>query len=317
MGTLKDEIEQWRSTVSQLREGMEEVHACADRLSECPTYELDWQFSTLLEMCEECLSQVEHLREELEEIQSRWGVGTIGNQKFLASIISSTTKLANTAVNDAPIQDAMAQTEIFLTTALKSGVPVWLALELANIPGDSWILYENPNATERLTDLTQNPASDYYQKKPSKQLQGDQGELVLLKMLLDSDDIENLHSGLQIKPIFYFQNGKDYCKPDFYLTSHRLICDAKAYKPSSISSIKTASKKYVNYLLENGGGEVRFYVPRDTYIKCQHQLNRLQSQENGVSVTIHPMTIDYEHILWKKELIYTYLKSLLKIQVTP
>ncbi|PSB25279.1 hypothetical protein C7B69_12570 [filamentous cyanobacterium Phorm 46] len=86
------------------------------------------------------------------------------------------------------------------------------------------------------------------------------------------------------------------------------------YKPSSINGIKTAAKKYVNYLQENGGGEVKFYVPRDTYAKSQHKLNRLQSQENGVNVTIHPMTIDYEHILWKKELIYTYLKSLLKFK---
>jgi hypothetical protein len=35
-----------------------------------------------------------------------------------------------------------------------------------------------------------------------------------------------------------------------------------------------------------------------------------------VNVTIHPMTIDYESILWKRELVYTYLKSLLKVQIT-
>jgi len=313
MGTLRDEIEQWRSKVAQLLEAMEEVNACTDRLSECYISELDWQCSILLEMCEECFSQVERLREELEEIQNRWGFGKIRNQSFLASIIHPTIKLANTAINDLSIQDAIAQTHNIFTTAIQSGIPIWLGLELANIPGDSWILYDNPNPTERLTDLTQNPASDYYQKKPSTQLQGDQGELVLLKMLLDSDDIENLQSSLQIKPTLYFQNGQ-YCKPDFSLTSERLICDAKAYKPSSINGIKKASEKYVNYLQENGGGEVKFYVPRDTYAKCQHQINRLQSQENGVSVTIHPMTIDYEHILWKKELIYTYLKSLLKFK---
>jgi hypothetical protein len=226
--------------------------------------------------------------------------------------IFSYAELANTTINDLSIQDAIAKSEIFLTTAIASGVPTWLALEIANLPGDSWMLYENPNATERLTDLTQNPASDYYQQKPDEKLKGDQGEVALLKMLLDSDNIENLQSSLQIKPKFYFQNRKGYCQPDFYLTSHRVICDAKAYKPSSINGIKKASEKYVNYLQENGGGEVKFYVPRDTYAKSQHKLNRLQSQENGVNVTIHPMTIDYEHILWKKELIYTYLKSLLK-----
>ena len=77
MGTLRDDIEQWRSKVAQLLEAMEEVRACADRLSECYASELDWQFSTLLEICEECFSQVERLREELEEIQSWWGFGTV------------------------------------------------------------------------------------------------------------------------------------------------------------------------------------------------------------------------------------------------
>jgi uncharacterized protein YfkK (UPF0435 family) len=77
MGTLRDEIEQWRSKVAQLLEAMEEVNVYADRLSECYISELDWQCSILLEMCEERLSQVERLREELEEIQNRWGFGTV------------------------------------------------------------------------------------------------------------------------------------------------------------------------------------------------------------------------------------------------
>lgn len=77
MGTLRDDIEQWWSKVAQLLEAIEEVRACAERLSECPASELGWQFSRLLEMCEERLSQVERLREELEEIQNRWGFGTV------------------------------------------------------------------------------------------------------------------------------------------------------------------------------------------------------------------------------------------------
>ena len=309
---INEECDVLQSMLNQVLDSLAEVQTRAKYLPDCDIYELKREISDILEICCEEMSRMKLTQNQIELIQEMIGV-----QSFLPSISSPTTKLANTAVNDTSIQDAMAQTEIFLTTTLKSGVPVWLALELANLPGDSWMLYENPNATERLTDLTQNPASDYYQKKPNTQLQGDQGELALLKMLLDSDETENLLSSLQIKPKLNLENGKDYCKPDFYLTSHRLICDAKAYKPSSLNSIKAAAKKYVNYLQENGGGEVKFYVPRDTYAKCQHQINRLQSQENGVNVTIHPMTIDYEHILWEKELIYTYLKSLLKVQVTP
>lgn len=309
---INQECDVLQSMLSQVIDSLAEAQSRAKYLQDRDIYQLKREISDILEICCEEMSRMKLTQNQIELIQEMIGV-----QSFLPSISSPTTKLANTAVNDTSIQDAIAKSEIFLTTAIASGVPTWLALELANLPGDSWMLYENPNATERLTDLTQNPASDYYQKKPNTQLQGDGGELVLLKMLLDSDDIENVLSSLQIKPKLNFKNGKDYCKPDFYLTSHRLICDAKAYKSSSINGIKTAAKKYVNYLQENGGGEVKFYVPRDTYAKCQHQINRLQSQESGVNVTIHPMTIDYEHILWKKELIYTYLKSLLKIQVTP
>ncbi|WP_445248366.1 hypothetical protein [Microcoleus sp. OTE_8_concoct_300] len=308
---IKQECDVLQSMLSQVLDSLAEAQSRAKYLHDCGVYELRREILEILEICFEGMSRLKKSQNQIELIQAM-----IGNQSFSPSIISPKNQLANTAVNDAVFQNAMAQTENYLTTAIASGVPVWLALELANIPGDSWILYENSNAAERLTDLTQNPASDYYQKKPSKQLQGDQGELVLLKMLLDSDDIENVQSSLQIKPTFYFKNGKDYCKPDFYLKSQRVICDAKAYKPSSLNSIKKAANKYVNYLQENGGGEVRFYVPRDTYVKSQDKLNRLQYQESGVNVTIHPMTIDYESILWKRELVYTYLKSLLKVQIT-
>ena len=307
---INEECDVLQSMLSQVIDSLAEVQSRAKYLPDCDIYELKREISDILEICCEEMLRLKNSQKQIELIQTMIGV-----QSFLPSIIYPTISLANTTVNDTSIQDAIAKSEIFLTTAIASGVPPWLALELANLPGDSWMLYENPNATERLTDLTQNPASDYYQQKPDTQLQGDQGEVALLKMLLDSDDTENLLSSLRIKPKLHFQNGKDYpCKPDFYLTSHRLICDAKAYKPSSINGIKAAAKKYVKYLQENGGGEVRFYVPRDTYAKCQHKLNRLQSQENGVNVTIHPMTIDYEHILWRKELIYTYLKSLLKFK---
>lgn len=303
---INEECDVLQSMLSQVLNSLAEVQSRAKYLPDYGIYKLRREISDILEICCEEMSRLKNSQKQIELIQAMIGV-----QSFLPSIIHPTIKLANTAINDLSIQDAIAQTNNIFTTAIQSGIPIWLGLELANLPGDAWILYDNPNAPERLTDLTQNPASNYYQKKPNTQLQGDQGELALLKMLLDSDNIENIQSSLQIKPKFYFQNGKDYCKPDFYLTSHRVICDAKAYKVSSLNSIKKASKKYVNYLQENGGGEVRFYIPKDTYVKCKDGLKRLESQENGVSVTIYPMTIDYERILWKKELIYTYLRSLL------
>jgi hypothetical protein len=49
MGTFTDDIEQWRSQVTQLLEAMEEIRSCTDRLSECPSDELSLLLSTVLE----------------------------------------------------------------------------------------------------------------------------------------------------------------------------------------------------------------------------------------------------------------------------
>lgn len=77
MGTFTEDIEQWRSQVAQLLEAMEEIRSCTDRLSECPSDELSSLLSMVLEECEESQIKVERLREELAEIQSRWGFASV------------------------------------------------------------------------------------------------------------------------------------------------------------------------------------------------------------------------------------------------
>jgi hypothetical protein len=96
--TLRDDIEQWRGNVVRLQEEMEEIGYLSNRVSECPLYELGSLLSQLSEMCEESLTQVEYLRDELAGIQSRWGGGS-----FLGSIIFPTISLANKSADSAMI----------------------------------------------------------------------------------------------------------------------------------------------------------------------------------------------------------------------
>ena len=75
--TLRDDIEQWQGNVVTLQESMEEIRDLSNRISECRIDELGSLLSQVSELCQESLTQVEHLRENLADIQSRWGVATV------------------------------------------------------------------------------------------------------------------------------------------------------------------------------------------------------------------------------------------------
>ncbi len=71
--TLRDDIEQWRGNVVRLQEGMEEIRYLSNRVPECPLSELGSLLSQVSELCQESLTQVEYLRDELAKIQWSWG----------------------------------------------------------------------------------------------------------------------------------------------------------------------------------------------------------------------------------------------------
>jgi hypothetical protein len=71
--TLKEDIEQWRSNILKPLEMMEELRYLADSLSECTVDELNPRVSSMLERCEEALTEVGFLSSRLEDIQRRWG----------------------------------------------------------------------------------------------------------------------------------------------------------------------------------------------------------------------------------------------------
>ncbi|MEG4104896.1 hypothetical protein [Microcoleus sp. S13_C5] len=282
MGTLRDDIEQWRSKVVQLLETMEEVRACADRLSECPASELDWQFSTLLEMCEECLSQVEHLREELEEIQSRWGVGTIGNQNFLASIISPTISLANTSADTSIITS--------IITDLKNNPLAYKSWPWLKMLGDSGELA----VLKVLLDVDSEDKLDWseFQIKPK----------------LESN------SGKQLNPDFYVSSCHLICDAKAWQPANPELGKRSSVE-LNIKSLKETAEKYADAKCLNGGGEMRLYFPEDTYNQQKFILEKLESevQSKFSNVKIRMCAIpgvNYQDLSRQTRFRYTFLKWL-------
>lgn len=275
--TLRDDIEKWQRNVTRLQEGMEEIADRSKRVPECHQNELNRLLSELSEMCWESLTQVEYLREELAEIQSRWGDGSIS----LGSIIFPTISLANTSADSAMISSI-------------------------------------------ITDLTKDPLA--YKTLPWLKMLGDGGELALWKILLDSEGKDKLDwSEVALKPQLKFDPEKPPVKPDFYIPSRKLICDAKAWKPADIDkgkkssveinpqSLKKAACKYARCLKD--GGEVRLYFPEDTYYQQKERLDILssevQSEFSNVKINMLPMPgVTHQELTRKTQFRYTFLKWL-------
>ncbi|WP_261263977.1 hypothetical protein [Laspinema olomoucense] len=273
---LRDDIEQWQGNVMKLQEGMEEMRYLTNRVSECPEYELAVLFSRMSELCWESLTQVESLKKELAEIQSRWGGGSI-----LGSIIFPTISLANTSADSTMISSI-------------------------------------------ITDLTKDPLA--YKTLPWLKMLGDAGELALWKILLDPEGKEQLDlSEVNLKPQLEYDPKKSPVKPDFYIPSRKLICDAKAWQPADIDkgkkssveinpqSLKKAASNYARCLKD--GGEVRLYFPEDTYYQQKERLDILssevQSEFSNVKINMLPMPgVTHKDLTRQTQFRYTFLKWL-------
>ena len=279
---LRDDIEQWRSKVAQLLEAMEELRACANRLSECPTYELDWQFSTLLEMCEERLSEVERLREELEEIQSRWGFGTIKNQQFLASIIHPTINLANTSADTSIITD--------IITDLKKNPLVYKTLPWLKMLGDAGELA----VWKVLLDVDSEDNLDWSE--------------VQIKPKLESN------SGKELNPDFYVSSCHLICDAKAWKPAHPEL-GKKSSVELNVKILKETAEKYADAKCLNNGGEMRLYFPEDTYNQQKSILDKLesevQSKFSNVKIKMCPIPgVTYQDLSRLTGFRYTFLKWL-------
>jgi hypothetical protein len=177
------------------------------------------------------------------------------------------------------------------------GSIIFPTISLANTSADSSMI------SSIITDLTKNPLA--YKAIPWLQMLGDSGELVLWKILLDSEGKDKLDwSEVEIKPkLKYDPAKKTFAQPDFYIPSRNLICDAKAWQPADIDkgkkssveinpkSLKKAASKYAKCLKD--GGEVRLYFPEDTYYQQKKRLDLLssevQSEFSNVKINMLPM----------------------------
>ena len=156
------------------------------------------------------------------------------------------------------IRAMLGVNNLFLSAA-SMGLSPNVALKISEIPTDTWAIR---NIITELKAIGVDIA-DFDLKKAKQQLSnvwtttalGDQGELEVLKSLLDEGhDMEKI----AIKPHL----GKH--RPDFYIEEASLICDSKAYKRiHNVSNLQKVVKDY-SELLKNGG-EVRLYFPKDTY----------------------------------------------------
>lgn len=168
----------------------------------------------------------------------------------------------------------------------------------------------------RLSDLTDNPASNSYEKPPLKKVLGDLGELAVLDMLFDPTGEDRLNEQemdeIQIKPDLLSRITDNPQNPDFYIPSRNLVIDAKAWKRSNNSNLRAVINKYVNLEVLNQGGEVRLYFPSDTYQQYQTLLEKLPTQIGSVRVRAVPMTPTYKDLTWKLNIMMMFLKSWLK-----
>ncbi|MFB2936783.1 hypothetical protein ACE1B6_16145 [Aerosakkonemataceae cyanobacterium BLCC-F154] len=198
---------------------------------------------------------------------------------------------------------------------------IFPTISLANASADSSIV------TNIITDLNKNPLT--YKTIPWLKILGDQGELTVWKMLLDSDGEDKLDWSeveMKPKPPLKSNSGKDL-NPDFYIKSCALICDAKAWCPAdldkgkkssvelNIDALKETAKKYADAECLNRGGEVRLYFPEDTYNQQISLLEKLQSDVQSefshVKISMCPMRgVTYKDLIEKSKFRLTFLKWL-------
>lgn len=179
-----------------------------------------------------------------------------------------------------------------------------IAKVLAFTASDASVVY-HPDPEQRLSDLTQNPASNYYEKPPNRKVLGDLGELTVLKMLIDPDGEDNLSeqeiASIQIKPLLASRIRNNDQNPDFYLPSRRVVIDAKAWKKVGSRSLLDVIAKYADLECLSEGGEVRLYFPLDTCRKQQSLLEKLPQQIRNIRVRIVPMEKNYEDLISQRE----------------
>ena len=201
---------------------------------------------------------------------------------------------------------ALIGTDLFFVNAIQLGFPARTAIDLANVPGDSYIIRNLITGQPQLagTSGLQDPeaARRHLSRVWSTIALGDQGELSVWKVLLESGiPLENI----AIKPALINQSRQEAC-PDFYCEAENLICDAKAWKKiHSLSNLQQVVDRYADCFVSSG--EVRLYFPQDIYQNNLEMLSRLSSPNREVKLAVFPMRHHYGDLQQQRELFYWWI----------
>ena len=227
------------------------------------------------------------------------------SQQYCDAIVSI---LGNVLYLD--IFSSLINTNLFFKNAVQLGLPTKMALDLANIPGDSYLLRQVITDQPQLkgTAALEDPktALRHLSRIWTTIALGDQGELSAWKTLLDSGiPLENI----TIKPKLINQLGKR-AEPDFYCEAEQLICDAKAWKDiHSFYKLQKTVDQYVACFADKG--EVRLFFPKDLFQTHGETLNRLSSSNPSVQVTIAPLPQTHQELERQKMFFYQVLKTMM------
>ncbi|GEM_PF-3148932 len=286
--TILEEYNELQSNLSQAVDMLAEAQSRAKGLHlECDYYELDREISQIIGICYDGLIRLNTSLNQIEMIQTM-----IGTQSSFATVVQAA-----------------------------------LAINAVTAPGDSSI---TRNLITSLKEVKADAAS-FDSKAAQKKLSnvwittalGDQGELEVLKMLIDPEGEERISEQeleqIEVKPSLPHRFLKDLQKPDFYIKSRNLVCDAKAWRKTTLdknfSSFKDTAEKYANLECLSKGGEVRFYFPKDTYEQQKSKLatlrSELESKYPTVKFRMAPMSVTLNDLEQQRSRFYNYLKYLL------
>ncbi|KPQ32409.1 MAG: hypothetical protein HLUCCO16_20175 [Phormidium sp. OSCR] len=256
--------------------------------------------------------------EDLNKLnQGEEGIKTVSSHRYGVAPLQKSGGSPNIA-GDVPDRDTLQSlfnTWLFFVNAIDLGFPVKLALDLASVPSDSYIIRNSITSVNKLKGaaLFENPEAALRQLSNIwiTTALGDQGEMSTLKALIESgitpDDIFT-------KPHLTNRDGEEAC-PDFYCPSQNIIAEAKAWKEiHSISNLKKVVKKYVACFKEHEKGELRLFFPKDICEENGKTLKELadNSKTEYVKVTICPMPETYKEVGWRREFFYRYIQHLVR-----
>lgn len=327
---LHDLMNLFRREIENATGLLKQIGRSSKRLVSCSVHDLSGELKHIDRLLKEVETTIGRAYNQVDRGEELWGKTTFSATNSPSDTISSFSSFLQESlgivdffntldeVTEPQVQNSnhldpdtlqsLLSTDLFFVNAIQLGLPVGIALDLANIPGDSYairnLITSQPHLSGTASQENPEAALRHLSRIWIGIALGDQGELSTWKALLESGIPPK---NISIRPHLINQLGKEAC-PDFYCEAERLIVDAKAWKDiHSFKNLQAVVDKYTACFEESG--EVRLYFPSDVYTSRLTTLNRLSSPNPSVKVTIFPMPETYKELEWRKKLFYNYIKS--------